>query len=387
MPDSNADQNLDNLGEGNMSLADIVAYQEILKKDFDSDKPDNELTPEQLAKKKMYFVIDKIIEEKIGPDEKKNLDGMRGRKDSVFKFQAGIDKLIEVGKEAERHFLWQSALLSNHFDHGKENYYYVVTRRMTDELVNSEMPNAERLELAKKILGTIKVYREKLVSELKGRQEIITALVASFENNLNQVNFDSYIKILEGDSEGTHKLESQMIEWMSLSKGLLKFRNMAIEAVVEDVDTDEILPKHVIQSEGDVKKKVSGIDMVNKGERVVRLTQEASKAEKEIGEKREKAAEELFGKMDTYINFPKEDTNSQKEARLLSHENPLQSKAWFRFMKVIYVGAYVLSLLLGILILVEIGDLGFWFVIGTIIIFSIIKKAFYYVTIGKISWK
>lgn len=67
-------------------------------------------------------------------------------------------------------------------------------------------------------------------------------------------------------------------------------------------------------------------------------------------------------------------------------QEPLEQKPWFRFAKVVYIFAYSLLMIPGIILLFGVfgndstlSNIGFWWIVGIIFIFWLIKKAFYYI--------
>jgi len=142
-----------------------------------------------------------------------------------------------------------------------------------------------------------------------------------------------------------------------------------------------MIPEFIIDSEGDLTKKMSSFEIKTKGDRLVRLTNEADEAEKKIEEKRSKISIDLFGKPEDYMDFGSKSDRLEKE--VISH-NPLEEKAWFRFLKVVYVVLWIFGL--GFVILLSYASEEFGtFVIGGFIVWGImtlIKKAFFYIALG-----
>lgn len=312
---------------GSISISDAVTWQDNLKKEIDFDKPDNELTPEEMAKKMLYFAMDKELEKSLGSEMKKDIDDKRAKMEALSKFQNNLTKLVEVGKEIEKNFILQGAYLINHFDKTKENHFKVVVDGMTTDVVNTNnsMSNSERERFANKILEIIKVYRGKVLNELHAKHEILLALIPSLEKTLSQADFDLLGKEV-GDKESADRMKEQFSKWLNLSKELIRNRKKAIEAVEEDLETEEILPRFVIQNNGDITKNVSVMELKTRGERMVRLVSQADASEKEIEEERSKISEELFGKAETYMEFQKE--NEAKEKPVLSGGMGTKTK-WF----------------------------------------------------------
>lgn len=285
-----------------IKIADVITIQDTLRKDIDFESPESELTPEQVAKKYVYMSMDKIVEEKLGIEVKKNIDDTRKQIESIFKLQTNFVKLVGIGKEIEKHFLVQCAYIINHFHKGKENHFRVVVDGMTNDAINKKMSNSDRIEFANKILEIIRGYREKVLNEVTVQQVIISSLIPTFERILAATDFELYAKEL-GDTNNAQEMKLKYGDWVNLSKDLLKHRAMAIEAIGEQLEMDEILPKHLIKANGDATQNISATAMKTKGERMIELLNEADKAEKEIEDKRGKISEGLYGKPETYMDI------------------------------------------------------------------------------------
>ena len=369
--------------EGSLTISEVIQLQDGLKKDIDFNKSDEELTPEELAKKHIYLAMDKMVEEHVGTDVKVNIDNQRKTMERLSLFQDKLSKLTEVGREIEKNFLWQNAYLVNHFEKGPQNEFKLVVNGVTNDIVsNKEWSGEKRVEMANTVLGIIKAYKEKVTQELSTKTELISILLPAFEKNLHELDFDFYNEAVANGDE----MKAKYHEWLKLSKELSKSRVKAVEALKEDIALDEILPRFTVENDGDITKNLSGVEMKTKGERLVRLITEANKVEDEIESDRQGISVDLFGKADDYMDFKKESPTSEKQV-VNNQINPLQDKAWFRLAKVLYIGAYGLAVLIGLIFCLEDISAGFWFLVGTYFVFLIVKKAFYYVAIGKTSWE
>ncbi len=370
--------NVKSENEGAMSLSDLIVMQENLKKDIDFDKPDEELTPTEHVMKGLYSTLDNAVEKSVGKDVKKDIDEKRKEMELLTTFQANFKKLTELGREIERNFVFQSVYLSNHFQKDDNNYYFVTTRKLTEYALAKDTSINERLDAAHKVLEVVKIYDEKVISELNAKQAIITALLVAFEKNLKSTDFS----VLGNDLETKTQLEemaSKYEEWLNLSKELSENRKNAAEGVREDLDIDQIIPNQLIKNDGDTTGGFSAVELKSKGDRMVRLVNEANDAEKVIDVKRSGISEDLFGKAEEYMDF-----GEKSEVSGIKWRNPLEGKAWFRFLKVVYIGLWVVGLGFVGLLSYASNDIG-TFVIGAIIVWillSIMKKAFFYVALG-----
>jgi hypothetical protein len=291
--------------EGNISLEDVVVMQRNLKKDVNFDKPDEELTPEELANKHIYLALDKTVEEALGGEKKKEIDALISNEDFAGEIKDNLTKLIEVGKEIEKNLLLQKSFLTVFFDRTPENHFKVVVNAMADEAVGkNSLSNEERVEKAEQILKLVESYRGKMLKELISKQEVINALIPTFEKKIDAIDFERYEKEVD---DSLNAIQRVSLRWLEITKELLPFRAKALEAVKEDLEIEEIVPNMVIKHKGDTTKTTSSMEIVTKGQRVLKLLKEASDAEDKVDKERTELSQWLFGKEEEYMDFLKKE--------------------------------------------------------------------------------
>lgn len=283
-------------GGGNLSISDMISWQRNIKKDIDLNKPDEELTPEELAHKAIYFALDKTVEDTLGEEKKKEIDNLIEKEDSASRLGESAIKLVEVGKEIEKNLIVQKSYVTVFFEKEPENHFKFVVNRMADEMLRKDslIPD-ERVSIAEKILELVKVYRGKFLNEVVAKQEIVSSLLPTFEDKLNE--------IIKYEDENFSDIKTYAQRWLQLTKELLPFRNKVVEAVKENLEMEEMVPNMVIKHKGDISKTTSGMEMFTKGDRVAKLTREAVSGENKIYEERTKVSEWLFGKEEEYMDF------------------------------------------------------------------------------------
>lgn len=289
-----------------LSLEDVVAWQDNLIKDIDLNKPDEELSTDERVKKILYNVLDKTVEEGIGKDAKKNLDELRKKESVALNLKDNFHKLIELGKEIEKNLLLQKSYLTIFFDNGEENHYKTANNGIVNEILeNKSLTSGERIVLAEKALKLTEAYRSKLLKELTTREEIVNALLPSFDKKIREANFEQY-KVITGDNS-LDDINENLSRWLVLTKELFPYRSKGVEAVKESLEMDEMVPRLVIEHNGDtsVKSNTAGRNMMMKGDRVVKLTKEADEAESRIDEERMTLSRWLFGNEEEYMDFLK----------------------------------------------------------------------------------
>ncbi|MBI5204525.1 MAG: hypothetical protein HZA11_06365, partial [Nitrospirae bacterium] len=186
--------------------------------------------------------------------------------------------------------------------------------------------------------------------------------------------------------ERIKKIESLYKEWLLLTEELHQARLKAISAVKTLVELDKLIPNHIIKHNGDNTVTIPSEDLAQPAATAQVFIKEAFTKEEEIYKKRNPVSIELFGEPASYIKVnQEEDQRASKEEN--KKVNPLQEKAWFRFVKVIYIVACVLAGLASIGLLSTGSDESKIIVFGIVVFFVLIRKGFYYVVLGKTTWK
>jgi hypothetical protein len=188
------------------------------------------------------------------------------------------------------------------------------------------------------------------------------------------------------DDEGIKKIETLYGEWLSLTEEVHNERLKVITAVRNLVELDAFIPNHIIKNNGDKTVNITSEEFAHKCAAADVLLKEGHSKEQEIEKKRTPISLEAFGDPDSYVNFKQDEVPKESKKEIIK-VNPLQGKTWFRFIKVIYIVACVLACLVSISLLSAGSDTGIYIVLGIIVFFILIRKAFYYVVLGKTNWK
>ena len=309
-----------NTNEDNIEIEDIIAHLQNTKKDIDFNKLDEESTSEEIAKKTVWLAMDKLVAETLGGDTKKKIDEIYEKSDYLLMVKENLNRLAQIGKEIEKNMLLQKTYLGVFFENEPENNFKVVVNKMTDEILkNDSLTNDERLSMANKILQIIDSYRDKVMTELVAKQEIINALIPTFENKIKEINFEKYEEEVD---QNLFEIHTNALKWLKLTKELLPYRDKAVEAVKENLEMEEILPSAIVEYEGDISVKLKNNDMFTKSERVLKLTSEADEAENRISPDRVEVSQLLFGKEEDYMDFLKTDeTEEESETNQTASRN------------------------------------------------------------------
>lgn len=242
--------------------------------------------------------------------------------------------------------------------------------------------NQERIDAAQAILELAKKYREILIKPTKQLLDELHSRITKFEKEYKNASFEP------SNEEAIRVLKDTFGEWLELTKDLYQGRVKAVTAMISQLDADEFIPNLVIQHEGDASFNVPTEEFAKLVATYGTLAKMGSEKENEISPKRDPISVQLLGKHEEYIKTDAAASSSETSARAVP-TNPLEGKAWFRLAKVIYVGAYIFIglIVLALLFGAESGDAAFWVAVIGVGIMTVIKKAFYYIVLGKSSWK
>lgn len=297
------------LGKKELSMTELYELRQYAKKRTDLIKPADELGADEAIWKAIYGTTEDLIAKNISPEDKAKFDGYQDQMDSLSKLSDLLKKLVPLGQEIETELTMQSAALVVYFDKGPENQYKSVVDGITTDLVNPDKwTPSERIEKAKTVLKIIEANREFLYKiQLVERHEKVHSKLKEFEKDLKQIDqLAQDKKVIEEPSIMTMIDNSK--EWLRLTKDLFTSRTSAVSAVKNSLETDEFLPKLVLEKNGDVGDKIQTANPFF--EQMIAsavLVNKASEDENVIGEKRNPISEVLFGKSESYMNLGKND--------------------------------------------------------------------------------
>ncbi len=321
------------LGKKEMTMKDLYELKIYARKRTDITKNDDELSPEQIVWKALYSSVEKLLVENLKPEVRENLDNLQNQMDSLGELLDSISKIIPLGQEIETEVVMQRVALTVYFDKGPENNYKAVVDGVTTDLVDPKKWSPdERMEKAQTILKIIDANREYLYKkQLVERQETVRKKLRDFDKLYSDI--DSAVsnnrKVIEGDPSLVRLLKTTK-EWLHLTKELYSSRTRAISAVKNSIEADEFIPKLVLEKRGDVSGNVSITEsLFELMSAVVVLINKANEDEELLAKKREPLSEELFGKSESYIKFPKEDSTEEKNNQAQSSDDMGIKTKWF----------------------------------------------------------
>ncbi|MDD5726581.1 MAG: hypothetical protein PHC53_04245 [Patescibacteria group bacterium] len=387
------------LGKENLTAGDILKLREHARQRTDLSQPDESLTPDQLAWKKIFQVIDSKAKEQIPEDEIQALDATKTELDEIKTTVQNLDKFKILGRQIEEALIMElGALLASSPHCGEKSDYFLRYDSLSEAMLNKSTTNDERVKNAEQIIKLIDLAHkwctqnlfeahDRIYQQINEMEKLIQTICTSIEKNFNKID--------ASQREDLVRLKDSSKNWLEMTQELYRMRTMAITAVKRRFESDLILPKNVLFRKGDISKNLDD-DEVEKFKSSLAssatLFITSTNKEKEIGQKREILSKGLFGAPEDYMSLGKEKaTDIIKPIRDNQPQNPLQGKAWFRLAKVLYILTYFFLGLIVFAMLVsgesEFIDAAIWTAIIGIGIMIIIKKGFYYIVLGKTSWK
>jgi hypothetical protein len=279
--------------------------------------------------------------------------------------------LTELGRKIEVLLNQQIGRIRFHFS--EENDYRRQEER-TSEMFHTPISDEKRLEYARAKIKWADSYKVNFIGPLQTLNEDIERKLLEFEELLH-VGLNNPLCV-STDS-------ASMERWLSLSKKLHRARVMATNGIISQTEFDIRIPAMVITNNGrnSAISQAESKQFLEEAEVYVAWIKAHSEEEERIQPERESLATRLFAPDDVKAAVLQTPVTSEP-AKVI---HPLEGKAWFRLMKVIYIGLWIVGL--GVSALLAYGANEFYVFIAGVIILAIVliilKKALYYVVLGR----
>jgi hypothetical protein len=295
-------------GRDNLSIQETHELQGYVKARTNLKKKDEELTNEERAWKTIYQTLDNAIGEKLGSDEKKNLDVLRDKMDQLQTFQEEVGPIAELGKKTEQLFNQQLAYIILSGD-DKENEYKVREKKLSEMMLDQRAPDTMHKEAAEMLMKLIDVYKEALVRPLQKINDDIQR---------NLANLEKKIKVIADQSEeDVAKMVSNLQKWLSLSKELHLSRVMATNSIVNQIELDTKIPTLVIANNGksDIKFSEEETEKFKESMMTYATLMITSRSKNdEIEKERQPLTKELFGEIEEPQPTNKQEPETQNQS-------------------------------------------------------------------------
>ncbi len=274
--------------------------------------------------------------------------------------------LTTLAQKIEELFVTQESRLGFHHDE-TDNHYRVQEKLLSAQMLDISVPDEKHVEYARAIAACAEGYKRDFVNPLKKLTDEIGRELLNFEQVLRTSG-----EVNDGNLEN-------LARWYALSKALYETRQMAIGSVEKRTEFDAYLPKIVIQNNGCTQIQLS-VDQSREFSEGVAEYAALMQLSHENNEKIQKERDPL-----RRLLFPVEQPRTPPPPAKPISVHPLEGKAWFRLVKVLYVVGWIAGL--GGAALVAFATTDFVvFIIGAGIVAVLLvalKKVFYYVTLGR----
>jgi hypothetical protein len=198
--------------------------------------------------------------------------------------------MIEIGREIERGLILLGAVIANHWETVDNAYREAINLVMEKIFKDKTLTSQERLNEAEQILELSKKYRNQIDKTTSNYVNFILSRLGQFEEMLKP--------LLE-----TKSLDKEE-EWVKLTKELCNIRDSEVTAIYDHVDTDEFILSLVIKN-GEASDRVMTEEENNyfahKCATYNAKRKVAYENEKKIEPNRSNIAQDIFGKLDSYI--------------------------------------------------------------------------------------
>jgi hypothetical protein len=263
------------------------------------------------------------------------------------------------------------------FHHNDEaNDYRVQERRLSALMLDKSISNEERLENARAIIKLSDTYQQTFVQRLLDLNKEIERELLGFKQLLN---------VLPQQTDDSENEISHLKQWLSLSQDLYQARMIAsTSGVANNVAGDRWIPNIIIQNNGRIDMTLNPSDQeqlkMQAADSV--LVKDAIEKDRRIQLEREPLTRQLFPADENEMKRTQPTVTPQPTAKSI---HPLEGRAWFRLVKVTYIGSWIVGL--GIAVVIGLGGNDAWLAVGlaggVAVGLILLKKVFYYVILGR----
>ncbi len=380
-------------GKEKPDIVEALELRDYAKKRTDLLKTERDLTPDQKAWKLIYQGIDTELKKQMSEKDLLDLDTKRDHMDEVGLATRNFGKLLELGKRIEISLFNERVygIVSNPYYKEKSDYFEKYDQ-VCELMLKADTSKEKRLEFANTAIKLVEFFKDFALNKLEKEHEETCMLLSEFEYLYKQTRFEKFDDTEDKEHSGSiAKVNELFQKWMELTKKLILARTMAMTALKRRLECDLVLPKRTIEKDGDTSGNLNEEESNQFKESLTSsatLFMASSEKEKEISEVRDGICGELYGPSEKYLPQQEEQTKSTTTVPNSVPCNPLEGKAWFRLVKVVYIcTGVVLGLLVLLILAMSAYEVAFWTAAIGIAIMVLVKKAFYYITLGKTDWK
>jgi hypothetical protein len=286
-----------------------------------------------------------------------------------------ISELTRLGREIDELFAQQYDRLCFHND-DTGNAYRRDEDRVSSLMVADGISAEKRKEFAHNLIALADRYRESFVKSLLALDDELAVRIASFARLVE--------KLIGNVPDDSNEAQVMMRRWLVLSRELQAARAGGTKSVAMRVEFDTTLPKKILKEDGrndiPLSPEEGAAFQQTMAEFSALLTHSYEENER-IEPERQKLAESLFG---IPLEPPTSETPPPVAASTVD-PHPLEGKAWFRIVKVVYVALWIVAA--GICTVSGYAgadrSIVFWTAAISVGLLVVARKGFYYITLGR----
>ena len=276
--------------------------------------------------------------------------------------------LAALAQRIDDLFVRQSSRFAFHHDE-TENDYRVQESRLSSLMLDKSVSDEKHLECAQAIGNRAERYRQDFIAPLQKLTDEIGQELVNFE------------QVLQTSVQANNR--NDLERWLALSRQLHEARQLAVQSIESRTHFETYVPNIIIQNNGrtDITLTAEQSKEFTEGISAYAALMKAShEANQRIQQEREPLTKLLFPIQESAK--PRSAATSAKTAITV---HPLEGKSWFRLLKVIYVGSWILGLGASAVIAYAMQQFVVFVIGGSVIVVGLVglKKLFYYVVLGR----
>jgi hypothetical protein len=283
-------------------------------------------------------------------------------------------ELSSLVRKIDEKFVQQLDRIAFH-QNDEENDYKVQERRLSSLMLDKSISDEKHFEYARTIIVLSDSYRQAFLCSLQQLND---------EIGQELVEFQELLKASSKQTSYNRKIAADMDRWLCLSKELQEARVIATNFIIKQTEIDKFIPTIIVRNNGraDIPLSVGESTEFQTWAETSVLMKESYENNQRIQLEREPLTERLLP-IGGETEAPTQ--TSVKPQRIDKSIHPLESKVWFRSLKVAYVALWIAGL--GVSAIIAYGADGIsTFLIGVFIVSIVLiigKMIFYYITLGR----
>jgi hypothetical protein len=284
-----------------------------------------------------------------------------------------MTQLANLATTIESLFAKQLTRISFHINQ-VENDYRANEHRLSTAMLDVNLTDQQHLEYARRVIALAEEYKQRFLTPLQSLRVEIQDSIVEFDRAFRALH--SQIKVTE---------QSQIGSWLGLTHELAALRSTVTDAIGNNIDFDIRNPRKIIECNGLIDITLTAEESRSFRDDLIAYS-EAIKGsyerEQEIDMQRDALTKALFP-----VNAAAQSASDTTPRTTPPLIHPLEGKLWFRLLKVVYFGLWIVGL--GMMAIASNAESNFSMFVGGCCVIALIllvaKKLFYYITLGRTS--